>query len=70
MNILTRNPFTRLKNILQPREARSLYAIFFILLISGVFEILGIASIIPFINIISDPNYVINNTYILEIIMY
>jgi len=70
MNIFTRNPVTRLKNILQPSEARSLYAIFFILLISGLFEILGIASIIPFINIISDPNYVINNTYILKIIMY
>ena len=70
MNIFTRNPVTRLNKILQPSEARSLYYIFFILLISGVFEILGIASIIPFINIISDPNYMISNRYMLEIILY
>ena len=65
-----RNPVTRLKNILQPSQARSLYIIFFILLISGVFEIVGIASIIPFISIISDPDYVINNRHMLGIITY
>ena len=70
MNIFIRNPVTRLKNILQPSEVKSLYAIFFIALIAGIFEILGIASIIPFINIISDPDYVISNPYMLEIIMY
>ena len=70
MSIFIRNPITRLKNILQPSAIKSLYAIFFISLIAGIFEILGIASIIPFINIISDPDYVISNSYMLEITMY
>jgi len=70
MSIFIRNPITRLKNILQPSAIKSLYTIFFISLIAGIFEILGIASIIPFINIISDPDYVISNSYMLEIVMY
>ena len=47
-----------------------MYLIFFILLLSAIFETVGIASIIPFINIISDPNYSVNNQYVLLVIGY
>jgi len=70
MNLLDRNPITRLKNILNPKDIRSMYGIFFILLLSAIFETVGIASIIPFITIISDPDYSISNQYILMIISY
>ena len=70
MNLFDRNPLSRLKNILKPKDIRSMYLIFFILLLSAIFETVGIASIIPFINIISDPNYSINNQYVLLVIDY
>ena len=47
-----------------------MYFILFILLIAGIFETLGIASIIPFINIIADPNYVVSNQYMLSVVEY
>ena len=70
MNLFDRNPLSRLKNILKPKDIRSMYLIFFILLLSAIFETVGIASIIPFINIISDPNYSVNNQYVLLVIGY
>ena len=70
MNIFIQNPIARLKKILQPEDTRSLYVILAILLVSGVFETLGIASIIPFINVISDPEYSVTNTYFLTVIQY
>ena len=70
MNLIINNPFTRLKKILDVKDMRSLYGIFFILLLSGIFEIAGIASIIPFINIISDPQYTVNNEYVMLIVNY
>ena len=69
-NLIINNPLIRLKKILSPSDIKSLYIIFFILLLSGIFETAGIASIIPFINIISDPEYTINNEYILIIVNY
>ena len=70
MNLFDRNPLSRLKNILKPKDIKSMYLIFFILLLSAIFETVGIASIIPFINIISDPNYSVNNQYVLLVIGY
>ena len=70
MNIISNNPISRLKNILEPKDMKSLYAIFFILLLSGIFETAGIASIIPFINILSDPQYTVTNPYLLIVINY
>ena len=49
MNIPILYPFMRLKNLLRKEDIRSMYLILFILLIVGIFETLGIASIIPFI---------------------
>ncbi len=69
-NLIINNPFVRLKKILSPRDIKSLYIIFIILLLSGIFETAGIASIVPFIHIISDPGYSINNEYILTIVDY
>tara|TARA_B110000014_G_scaffold261327_1_gene252811 strand:+ start:3424 stop:5217 length:1794 start_codon:yes stop_codon:yes gene_type:complete len=70
MNIFIQNPIARLKKILQPDDIKSLYMVFAILLVSGIFETLGIASIIPFINVISDPEYTVTNTYFLTVIQY
>lgn len=70
MNISFINPFVRLKNILRKEDMKSMYSILLILLIAGIFETLGIASIIPFINVISDPNYVVTNQYMLVFIEY
>ena len=70
INLLTNNPLSKLKNILGPEDLKSLYSIFFILLLSGILETAGIASIIPFIHIISDPQYTVNNQYILMIINF
>ena len=70
MNIFSRNPISRLKRILEPKDMKSMYSIFFILLLSGIFETAGIASIIPFIHIISEPEYTVTNSYLLIIIEY
>ena len=70
MNIPIINPFIRLRNILSKKDMKSMYFILFILLIAGIFETLGIASIIPFINIIADPNYVVSNQYMLSVVEY
>ena len=68
MNIFSSNPISRLKKILEPKDMKSMYSIFFILLLSGIFETAGIASIIPFIHIISEPEYTVTNSYLLIII--
>ena len=70
MNIPILYPFMRLKNLLRKEDIKSMYLILFILLIVGIFETLGIASIIPFINIISDPAYMVTNEYMVTLIEY
>ena len=66
--MLNNNPFLRLKRILTPSDFNSMLFILMILFISGIFETLGIASIIPFINIVADENYQITNTYAVYVI--
>ena len=52
-------------------DFNSMLLILLILFISGIFETLGIASIIPFINIVADENYQVTNSiaiYVIELL--
>ena len=65
------NPILRLKRILKPSDFNSMLLILLILFISGILETLGIASIIPFINIMADENYQVTNStaiYVIELL--
>ncbi len=65
------NPILRLKRILRSSDFNSMLLILLILFISGIFETLGIASIIPFINIVADENYQVTNSiaiYVIELL--
>ena len=42
-------------------DKRSLFILFVLFIITGIIELLGIASIVPFVGLITDPNYLLDN---------
>jgi ABC-type multidrug transport system fused ATPase/permease subunit len=59
--------FTSIKKILSllsKREQKQLYGIFITILIMGIWEIVGISSIIPFLSVASNPEIIHTNKYL------
>ena len=48
--------FRKLRDLLNPRERRGLYLLLVILLLGGFFEMFGIASVLPFMAVLSQPH--------------
>ncbi len=41
--------------LLSPRERRRFYAVMLMAIIGGLFEMVGVASVLPFLAVLSDP---------------
>ena len=54
----------KLRKILTPQERVQTYILFGMMLISGVLDTVGIASIFPFVSILSNPESIDNNPYL------
>ena len=54
-------------NLLSPNQRKRFYALQFLVVIMSVFEILGVASIIPFMALVGDMSQLEQNTFIAEI---
>ena len=52
--------------ILDSKERKSLYVVFLFLFAIGIFEIIGVASIIPIISIMNDPEILNTNKYLIN----
>lgn len=50
--------FKRFLSLLEPRERRSLLFLFPLVLLAAGFEVLGVASVIPFLSVLADPQSV------------
>jgi ABC-type multidrug transport system fused ATPase/permease subunit len=55
------NIFKRILKLLNNRERKRLYLLFGVMAVSGVIEVVGISSIMPFLSLISDPEQIQNN---------
>ena len=53
-----------LRILLTPQERRNLLWLFLLALIMAVFEVVGVASIMPFMSVVSDPTIVERNEYL------
>ena len=53
--------------ILDSKERKSLYVVFLFLFAIGIFEIIGVASIIPIISIMNDPEILNTNKYLINL---
>ena len=47
--------------LLSPRERRRFYAVVLLAIVSGLFEMLGVASVLPFLAVLSDPSRIERN---------
>jgi ABC-type multidrug transport system fused ATPase/permease subunit len=47
--------------LLNPRERRRFYAVVLLAIVSGLFEMLGVASVLPFLAVLSDPGQIERN---------
>ena len=54
-------------NLLSPNQRKRFYVLQFLVIVMSVFEILGVASIIPFMALVGDMNQIEQNTFIAEI---
>ena len=54
-------------NLLSPNQRKRFYVLQFLVIVMSVFEILGVASIIPFMALVGDMNQLEQNTFIAEI---
>ena len=61
---------TRVFDILDREDKSYFIFILFLALFSGVLEFVGIASIIPFISLITDPEFASTNKYMAQAIVY
>ena len=62
--------FKLVKNLfelLSPNQRKRFYVLQFLVIIASVFEILGVASIIPFMALVGDMSQLEQNTFIAEI---
>lgn len=58
------NVFCKIRDLLDARERRYALALFAMMLIMGLLEALGVASIMPFIAVVSNPGIVRTNAYL------
>jgi ATP-binding cassette, subfamily B, bacterial PglK len=61
---------SRTKVLFEEKERQYVVLLFFGILIMGVLEVVGIASIAPFMAVISDPNIIHENTYLSTLYQY
>lgn len=54
----------KLKNLLNPREQRQAMLLLLLMLVLGLVEMVGVASIFPLIAVLSDPSIIQNNQYL------
>ena len=58
------SPFSRLYGLLTPDHRRKLLVLALLVLVSGFFEIMGVASIMPFMGMMVDPRLALENRWI------
>ena len=57
-------------SLLTVRQTYYIYALLFVMIFSGLIELIALASVIPFISIITDPNIVNNeNAYYINYVI-
>ena len=61
-----REVFTKIRSLLTLRERRQVRLLFIAILLMGVMEVFGIASVLPFISVVADPE-IIQKNRILEV---
>jgi len=54
----------RLLDLLEPRDRRRAFLLLGMMLVMGILETMGVASIMPFVAVLANPNLVENNRYI------
>ena len=53
-----------MSKLFEKRERKELVLLFIAILIMGLFELIGIASIAPFMAVVVDPSLIYTNTYL------
>ncbi|NOZ10109.1 MAG: ABC transporter ATP-binding protein [Gammaproteobacteria bacterium] len=56
--------YRKIRDLLDARERRNAVILFVLMLIMGLLEVVGVASILPFIAVLADPNVVYTNIYL------
>ena len=56
--------FKRIRNILSAKEKRRFTILLFVILIMGLLEVVGLASILPFIQLVADPSIIESNGFL------
>jgi ATP-binding cassette, subfamily B, bacterial PglK len=56
--------FRKLMDLLTPKERRSFYFVMCLMLVVGFFEMVGVASILPFMAVLSKPEIIESNVYL------
>ncbi len=54
----------KILDLLTPRERRGFYVLVVIMLVAGLFEMFGVASILPFMAVLSDPSRIETNAFL------
>ena len=54
----------KLRDLLTPREKRNAIILFCLILVTGVMESMGVASIMPFLSVLSNPDVIQKNAYL------
>src|SRR5262245_29998765 len=55
---------SKIGDLLEPRDRRRAFLLFGLILIMGLMEAAGVASIMPFVAVLGDPNVVATNRYL------
>ena len=56
--------FLKIRDLLDARERRNALLLLFMVLITGVFEAIGVGSLIPFLSVLSNPEVIQENVYL------
>ncbi|MFK7843942.1 MAG: ABC transporter ATP-binding protein, partial [Rhodothermales bacterium] len=64
------NSIRKLRVILTAREVRKFMGLLVIIVIMGVFELAGIASIMPFMQLVSNPDAITQSQFLSELYTY
>ena len=56
--------YKKFHDILNPRERRNAVLLFAMILTTGIMEAIGVASVMPFLSVLSDPAVIHENAYL------
>ena len=62
--------YKKLLDLLTPRERRRALLLLAMVLITGLVDVLGVASIMPFMTVLSNPEVIQSNTYLAQLFRY